>query len=134
MSAPEAFVCARTPEPIRRGLHVESYSVLNKLLAPCLTATAVLVSIQTLAAPEPGFPTFSPPPVADIKGQALFKERCSICHDQKESRAPATAYLSTRLPSEIIYTLTKGEMINQAAGLSDDEIHSLARFLTAHDL
>jgi cytochrome c5 len=71
--------------------------VLNKLLASCLTASALLVSSQTMAAPEPGFPAVSPPPVADAKGQALFKERCSICHDQKESRAPATAYLSTRL-------------------------------------
>ena len=51
-------------------------------------------------APQP----FAPPPTIDAKGKALFAERCSICHDQKESRAPATAYLATRLPSEIIYT------------------------------
>jgi len=134
MSAAKAFVSARTREPIRRGLHEGSYSVLNRILASCLTAATLLVSANATAAPEPGFPTFSPPPVTDAKGQALFKERCSICHDQKESRAPATAYLSTRLPSEIIYTLTKGEMVNQAAGLSAEEIHSLARFLTGREI
>jgi polyvinyl alcohol dehydrogenase (cytochrome) len=112
--------------------------VSHNILASCLTAAALLVSTaavaQNAAGREPGFPTFSPPPVTDTKGQALFKERCSGCHDQKESRAPATAYLSTRLPSEIIYTLTKGEMINQAAGLSSEDIHAIARFLTGREI
>ena len=108
-----------------------------KILAPCLTTTALLISIGAgaqNAAREPSFPAFAPPPVTDTKGQALFKDHCSGCHDQKESRAPATAYLSTRLPSEIIYTLTKGEMVTQAAGLSGDDIHAIAHFLTGRDI
>ncbi len=86
------------------------------------------------AAREPSFPQFTPPPNIDAKGKAIFTERCSPCHDQKESRAPATAYLATRLPSEIIYTLTKGEMQTQAAGLSADDVKSIARFLTGRDI
>ena len=99
--------------------------MLNKFLAVGLTASALLVSAQAMAqkpASNDAIPQFSAPPTIDPKGKALFAERCSGCHDQKESRAPATAYLATRLPSEIIYTLTHGEMMTQAAGLSADDI------------
>jgi polyvinyl alcohol dehydrogenase (cytochrome) len=69
-------------------------------------------------------------PAPPDPAQALFMERCSGCHDQPASRAPATAYLATRLPTEIVYTLTRGEMRKQAEGLSIDQIRSLAAFLT----
>ncbi|MDB5396444.1 MAG: pvadh, partial [Rhodospirillales bacterium] len=111
--------------------------MLNKFLAAGLTVTALLVSANAMAqnsGARDTIPQFTPPPTIDAKGKALFAERCSGCHDQKESRAPATAYLSTRLPSEIIYTLTKGEMVNQAAGLSADDVKSLARFLTGREI
>jgi polyvinyl alcohol dehydrogenase (cytochrome) len=63
-------------------------------------------------------------------GKALFQERCSSCHDQPHSRAPATVYLASRLPTEIVYTLTEGEMRPQAKGLSGEQIQALATFLT----
>ena len=74
------------------------------------------------------------PAAADPAAKALFAERCSGCHDQPGSRAPATAYLATRLPTEIVYTLTRGEMRNQAAGLSEQQIRSLAMFLTGRQM
>jgi polyvinyl alcohol dehydrogenase (cytochrome) len=70
----------------------------------------------------------------DPAAKALFMERCSGCHDQAGSRAPATAYLATRLPTEIVYTLTRGEMRQQAAGLTDAQIKSLAMFLTGRPM
>jgi polyvinyl alcohol dehydrogenase (cytochrome) len=107
-----------------------------------LTVAAQLITLPVMAqhSASPNSPSqdaaaqFAAPPTIDPKGQALFAERCSGCHDAKETRAPATAYLATRLPSEIIYTLTHGEMVNQAAGLSDDDIKSLARFLTGREV
>jgi polyvinyl alcohol dehydrogenase (cytochrome) len=67
-------------------------------------------------------------------GKALFQERCSGCHTDKIGRAPAVFYLATRLPSEIFYTLTKGEMREQAAGLTGDQLKSIASFLTGRPM
>jgi polyvinyl alcohol dehydrogenase (cytochrome) len=142
MSASKAFVTGQTREGFPRGVDEGRFNVFTRFLAACLTVAALLPSAQSWAqnaepqrgAREPGFPSFTPPPTIDEKGKALFAERCSGCHDQKDGRAPATAYLSTRLPSEIIYTLTHGEMVNQAAGLSADDIKSLARHLTGREV
>ena len=102
-----------------------------------LFVAALLVSGQAPAQKaevQAGVQEFASPPSIDTKGEALFTERCSGCHDQKNTRAPVRAYLSTRLPSEIIYTLTNGEMKTQAAGLSADDVKSIARFLTGRDV
>jgi len=50
-------------------LHEGSYSVSHKILASCLTAAAVLISVGAMAQREPGFPTFSPPPVTSQSAQ-----------------------------------------------------------------
>ncbi len=111
--------------------------MLNKYFAVLLIGAALFDSGHAKAqksAPESAFPQLTAPQATDVKGKALFAERCSGCHDAKEGRAPATAYLSTRLPSEIIYTLTHGEMVTQAAGLSAEDVKSLARFLTGREI
>ena len=71
---------------------------------------------------------------SDIKGQAIFAERCSTCHDKPGGRAPPTFFLKRRLPSEIVYALTKGAMRTQSAGLSEDEIELVARSLTGREI
>ncbi len=101
--------------------------MLNRLAAPSAAALFATLCAGAMAqtasvAPDPA------------QGKALFAERCSGCHDQPGSRAPATAYLATRLPSEIIYTLTKGEMQTQAAGLTPAEVKAIAEFLTGRDI
>ncbi len=93
-----------------------------RFAAPLLVALVSLVVADAWA--DAGADTPAP------QGKALFQERCSGCHDQPGGRAPATAYLATRLPSEIFYTLTRGEMRPQAAGLTDDQLRGLATFLT----
>jgi len=96
-----------------------------RLAAPLCVALVSLVlanaQAETPAPPQPD-------------GKALFQERCSACHDRKESRAPPSSYLATRLPTEIVYTLTKGEMRPQAAGLSAQQIEALAVALTGRPM
>jgi len=91
--------------------------------SPILAALICLAAVSARA---------DAPPPPD--GKALFSERCSGCHDHPGTRAPATAYLATRLPTEIVYTLTKGEMRQQAAGMSRQQIEALATFLTGRPM
>jgi polyvinyl alcohol dehydrogenase (cytochrome) len=94
-------------------------------------STGVWIAAALLAAAPPAIAAAD---VGETTGEALFQERCAGCHDQPKSRAPIRAYLATRLPSEIVYTLTKGEMKTQAAGLSADQVNSLAKFLTGREI
>lgn len=65
---------------------------------------------------------------------AIFAERCAVCHDDPKGRAPGRPYLATRLPSEIVYALSRGVMRQQAAGLSADQFRALAVFLAGRPL
>ena len=67
---------------------------------------------------------------AEPDAAALFEQRCGSCHDSPTGRTPAREYLTPRLPSEIVYALTRGAMKQQGAGLSREEIGALAVFLT----
>jgi polyvinyl alcohol dehydrogenase (cytochrome) len=49
-------------------------------------------------------------------------------------RAPPTFFLKRRLPSEIVYALTKGAMRAQGAGLSPEDINAVARSLTGREI
>jgi polyvinyl alcohol dehydrogenase (cytochrome) len=64
------------------------------------------------------------------QGAAIYTERCAACHENAKGRTPSRAYLVPRLPSEIIYALTRGPMRQQAGGLSADQIGALATYLT----
>ena len=103
--------------------------VLHKLALKAVTAFGVAVASMSAAHAQ----SLAPAP-ADPAAKALFMERCSGCHDQAGGRAPATAYLATRLPTEIVYTLTRGEMRPQATGLTDQQIRSLAMYLTGRQM
>ncbi len=71
----------------------------------------------------------------ELQGKALFEERCAGCHkDVIAGRAPAKFYLATRLPSEIYYTLSRGEMRPQASGLTPDQLRSLATYVTGRPM
>jgi polyvinyl alcohol dehydrogenase (cytochrome) len=62
---------------------------------------------------------------------ALYAQRCAACHDRPADRTPSTVMLQTyRTPEEIVGALTSGIMRQQAAGLTTEQIHSLAMHLT----
>ena len=67
---------------------------------------------------------------AEPDAAQLFEQRCGSCHDHPTGRTPAREYLTPRLPSEIVYALTRGAMRQQGSMLTRDQIGALAVFLT----
>ena len=96
--------------------------MLQKSLGSLVAVLAFVVSFQAGAQQKPQ------------DAAQLFGERCSVCHDDPKGRAPGRAYLSSRLPSEVVYALSRGVMRQQAAGLSGDQVRALAVFLTGRPI
>jgi len=68
---------------------------------------------------------------ADPEGGAIYKQRCSMCHDlSAETRAPAPAALKQMSPENIVVALESGVMKEQGASLSAAERRGVAEFLT----
>ncbi|MEP7273927.1 MAG: PQQ-binding-like beta-propeller repeat protein, partial [Acidobacteriota bacterium] len=71
-----------------------------------------------------------PAPVTSPEGEALYKQRCAVCHDNAQDRIPPLFLIRRRSAEDVIQTLTGGSMKQQASGLSADQIRALAIFLT----
>ena len=67
---------------------------------------------------------------AAAPGEALYQERCAVCHDHPKERIPPRLLLSIRSPNSVARALTRGTMRPMAEGLSADDIAALATFLT----
>ncbi|HEY3950073.1 PQQ-binding-like beta-propeller repeat protein [Phenylobacterium sp.] len=63
-------------------------------------------------------------------GEELFMGRCKGCHMPPVEHAPSRAELAAQFPDVIIDALKTGKMQAMAAGLSDDDIASIAVFIT----
>ncbi len=74
-----------------------------------------------------------PGKVAPADGAKLYAERCAACHDNAQGRTPPRSLLAQRAPEEVIASLTTGSMKSQAAGLSEQEIRTLAVHLTGRE-
>src|SRR5215469_12634072 len=74
--------------------------------------------------------TFQQPSATSPEGAALYRERCAVCHDNPQDRVPPLFLIRRRAAEDVIQTLTAGVMRQQAAGLSADQIRSLAIHLT----
>ena len=84
----------------------------------------LLISAVVLSALESPCAQRSPAP----NGAALFSQRCLLCHGPG-GRGPQLAAMG-KLKQDTIYSiLTEGIMKEQAAGLSEDERHSLADYI-----
>ncbi|MEO7633324.1 MAG: PQQ-binding-like beta-propeller repeat protein, partial [Blastocatellia bacterium] len=64
------------------------------------------------------------------EGEALYKQRCAVCHDNAQDRIPPLFLIRRRSAEDAIQTLTSGSMKQQASGLSADQIRALAIHLT----
>src|SRR3954470_8483271 len=63
-------------------------------------------------------------------GAELFAQRCASCHDHPTGRIPPHYVLSHLSADQVLQTLTKGPMRQQAQGLTPDEINQLVTFVT----
>ena len=62
-------------------------------------------------------------------GAAIYKERCTTCHDATEGRAPALSAIKKMSGQAIYIALTSGPMKAQAQGLTTPQIFSLIGFI-----
>jgi len=63
-------------------------------------------------------------------GEEIFNQRCKACHLPPVEHAPSRSELAAQFPDVIIAALKTGKMQAMAAGLSDDDIASIAVFVT----
>jgi polyvinyl alcohol dehydrogenase (cytochrome) len=67
-------------------------------------------------------------------GQALYQERCGVCHEGKaQARMPSHDELAARTPEAVVRAMFEGAMTTQSAGLTLEEGRAIARFITAKD-
>jgi len=67
-------------------------------------------------------------------GEALYKQRCGICHDGKtQARTPSRDEIASRTPEFVYKAMFEGAMMAQSAGLSAEEGRAIARYLTGKE-
>ena len=65
-------------------------------------------------------------------GEALYKTRCSGCHDgQPQPRMPERSQLTSRTPEFVLSVMANGVMTMQAAGLSNANARGLPSYPSA---
>jgi polyvinyl alcohol dehydrogenase (cytochrome) len=64
------------------------------------------------------------------EGEALYKQKCAVCHDNPQDRIPPRFLIARRSAEDVIQTLTSGSMKQQAAGLKAEQIQAIAIYLT----
>ncbi|MDC0598897.1 PQQ-binding-like beta-propeller repeat protein [Gammaproteobacteria bacterium] len=76
--------------------------------------------------------TFSVSITSAQDSSALFDARCAVCHLNPEegTHTPNREDMALFTPNSVYAALTDGVMQIQASGLSDDEMRSLAQFIT----
>lgn len=72
----------------------------------------------------------SAPASASAEGEAIYKQRCAMCHDSAQDRVPPLFLIRRRSAEDVIQTLTDGAMKQQASGLTADQVRNLAIHLT----
>jgi polyvinyl alcohol dehydrogenase (cytochrome) len=68
-------------------------------------------------------------PSGSSAGATLYQQRCALCHESRQSRAPARAALANMSPDAIRYALAKGVIQAQGVGLTAAQVDELIAFL-----
>jgi polyvinyl alcohol dehydrogenase (cytochrome) len=69
------------------------------------------------------------PPLSAQDGAALYRERCTACHDAPKERIPALSAIKAMSGEAIYLALTTGLMKTQAAGLSTGQLFALIGYI-----
>lgn len=69
------------------------------------------------------------PALAGLDGEAVYRQRCSICHDRPQGNIPPRSLIASRSHERIVEALARGAMRAQAQGLSAEQIEDVARYL-----
>jgi len=91
---------------------------------PAVLVAALLPAVPSRAADEP----VSQAILRD--GAALYARRCAECHDNPRVRAMSRSTIQAWAADDLVRALTAGSMREQAAGLKEDQIRSIAAYLT----
>ena len=66
---------------------------------------------------------------AQVSGEAVYQQRCAVCHDSANSRIPPRSELKKLSVARILRVLDFGEMQNVASKLRQDEREAVASYL-----
>jgi polyvinyl alcohol dehydrogenase (cytochrome) len=102
-------------------------AALGLLAAIGALALAVRAGAVNLAAAAPGD---AADPAVARHGSEIYAQRCASCHDVGAGGAPEKQILTFLAPESIHRALTQGVMRPMAAGLSDEDVKSVAEFLS----
>ncbi|WP_189644748.1 ThuA domain-containing protein [Luteimonas gilva] len=69
------------------------------------------------------------PALAGLDGEAIYGQRCAICHDHPQGNIPPRSLIASRSRERIVEALSQGAMRAQAQGLSAEQIEDVARYL-----
>jgi polyvinyl alcohol dehydrogenase (cytochrome) len=93
-----------------------------------IAAIVVLGSQTAASADARAADTVTAPEIA--RGEALYRQRCAVCHDQATGRTPPRLLLGFRSPRAVANALSRGPMRPMAEGLDTSDIAAVVAFLT----
>ena len=93
------------------------------------TGRSAIKSQDAIADAKPASPGTDAAASIGLDGEAIYRQRCAICHDHPQGNIPPRRLIATRSHERIVETLSRGVMRAQAQGLSAEQIDSVARYL-----
>ena len=98
--------------------------VIAILLAACTDSPAPQATESSAAAE---------PEKSVSLGEAKYLKHCSECHDKTVYKSPSRMFISMTGARNVMFAMTSGAMVEQAAMLSNEERAAIAEFLTGQD-
>ncbi|PYT60980.1 MAG: hypothetical protein DMG35_10105, partial [Acidobacteria bacterium] len=110
---------------------VRSAAISRHPLFLLLCVLGALFSVPSVLSPSLFAQAAAPQETTTNKtGEALYKQRCAVCHEGGATRAPSREGLKLMSPENVRFALVSGSMMMQGLGLSSSQIADLIEFLT----
>ena len=110
---------------------VTSPAIFRHSILLLLCALCALFSVCSVLSPSLFAQAAAPQETTTNKtGEALYKQRCAVCHEGGATRAPNREGLKLMSPENVRFALVSGSMMMQGLGLSSSQIADLIEFLT----